>query len=129
MILPRLRMFAGPNGSGKSTIKAKVAKINPKILGVYINPDDIEREIVSTGFIDFGNFRVKTNERRVFDSLNTSTQLSERNLLPELSKLRFLKNTLSFEDVSLNSYFVSAIADFLHENLVSSRTPSPSRLI
>ena len=118
MILPRLRMFAGPNGSGKSTIKAKVAKINPKILGVYINPDDIEREIVSTGFIDFGNFRVKTNERRVFDSLNTSTQLSERNLLPELSKLRFLKNTLSFEDVSLNSYFVSAIADFLHEDLV-----------
>ena len=57
---PRLRMFAGPNGSGKSTIKAKVAKINPGILGIYINPDDIEREIGATGFIDFSHFKVKT---------------------------------------------------------------------
>lgn len=40
--IPRLRMFAGPNGSGKSTIKDV---INKELLGIYINPDDIEKNI------------------------------------------------------------------------------------
>ena len=35
----RLRMFAGPNGSGKSTFKSI---IRPELLGIYINPDEIE---------------------------------------------------------------------------------------
>jgi len=39
--VPRLRMFAGPNGSGKSTIKEI---INKKILGIYVNPDEIEKK-------------------------------------------------------------------------------------
>ena len=42
MKTPRLRMFAGPNGSGKSTIKAVVS---PSLLGYYLNPDDIEKEV------------------------------------------------------------------------------------
>ena len=40
--IPRLRMFAGPNGSGKSTLNAV---INPSLLGVYVNPDEIEKQI------------------------------------------------------------------------------------
>lgn len=44
----RVRMFAGPNGSGKSTIKAS---INPGIFGIYINPDEIEKEIRERGFL------------------------------------------------------------------------------
>ncbi len=36
---PRLRMFAGPNGSGKSTIKAV---LRPELLGVCVNPDELE---------------------------------------------------------------------------------------
>ncbi len=40
--VPRLRMFAGPNGSGKSTIKAMVPQ---KLIGVYLNPDDIQKDI------------------------------------------------------------------------------------
>ncbi len=117
-------MFAGPNGSGKSTIKAKVAEINPNILGVYINPDDIEREIKVTGFMDISHFKVKTNKNDIFifDSLNNSTLLSERGFLSEVPKLRFHNNILSFQAVSLNSYFVSPLADFLHESLVASNT-------
>lgn len=38
--IPRLRMFAGPNGSGKSTFKSI---IRPELLGIYINPDDVEK--------------------------------------------------------------------------------------
>lgn len=40
MSTPRLRMFAGPNGSGKSTLKEV---IRAEMLGIYINPDEIER--------------------------------------------------------------------------------------
>ncbi len=39
---PRLRMFAGPNGSGKSTLKAM---LRPELIGIYINPDEIEKNI------------------------------------------------------------------------------------
>jgi len=44
---PRLRMFAGPNGSGKSTFKKLIRQ---ELLGVYINPDEIEKEICDRGF-------------------------------------------------------------------------------
>lgn len=44
--VPRLRMFAGPNGSGKSSIQAVISR---ELLGIYINPDDIEKEIRERG--------------------------------------------------------------------------------
>lgn len=37
----RVRMFAGPNGSGKSTFKSI---IQPELIGLYINPDEIEKQ-------------------------------------------------------------------------------------
>jgi predicted ABC-type ATPase len=55
--IPRLRMFAGPNGSGKSTFKSI---IRPELLGIYINPDEIEKEIREHGFLDLEGFQVKT---------------------------------------------------------------------
>jgi len=41
-LIPRMRMFAGPNGSGKSTLQSI---IDPKLIGIYINPDQIEAAI------------------------------------------------------------------------------------
>lgn len=49
--VPRLRMFAGPNGSGKSAIKDLLPK---QLLGVYVNPDEIEKAIRDVGFLDLG---------------------------------------------------------------------------
>ncbi len=40
-ITPRLRMFAGPNGSGKSVLKQHLPLA---LLGLYLNPDEIEQE-------------------------------------------------------------------------------------
>lgn len=39
---PRLRMFAGPNGSGKSVLKSYLPQ---ELLGVYLNPDEVETGI------------------------------------------------------------------------------------
>ena len=44
--IPRVRMFAGPNGSGKSCFNHIV---DAKWLGVYVNADDIEKELRSNG--------------------------------------------------------------------------------
>ena len=60
--IPRLRMFAGPNGSGKSTIKEV---IEPQLLGVYINPDEIEKDIRRFDFLDFSAYRVATTAEEV----------------------------------------------------------------
>ena len=49
MNTPRLRLFAGPNGSGKSTLNGIIPK---ELLGVYINPDEIEKEIEKFDFLD-----------------------------------------------------------------------------
>ena len=49
MSIPRLRMFAGPNGSGKSTLNSVISK---ELLGVYINPDEIEKEIKKFDFLE-----------------------------------------------------------------------------
>ncbi len=61
--IPRMRMFAGPNGSGKSTINAV---IRPELLGVYINPDDIEKAIRAQGdFLDLVSYGVITSAAEI----------------------------------------------------------------
>jgi predicted ABC-type ATPase len=121
MTTPRLRMFAGPNGSGKSTIKDKFLLKFPNMLGVYINPDDIHKEIASSGLLSFSRFKIKTNEADILRALRSASQLKDRGLVADVEKLVFERNALSFMAVDINAYFVSALADFLHASLVAAR--------
>lgn len=59
---PRLRMFAGPNGSGKSTLKDI---LKPEWLGVYINPDDMEKNIRQIGFLNFSDYGLVLEEQEI----------------------------------------------------------------
>lgn len=52
----RLRMFAGPNGSGKSTLKTV---LRSELWGLYVNPDEIEKEIKRFDFLDFSAYDLK----------------------------------------------------------------------
>lgn len=113
----RLRMFAGPNGSGKSTIKSVIRK---NLLGVYINPDEIESEIKEYDFLDFNNFDIQTDKTEILDFFHNSTLLEKADLLDEAQNLRFNENRLIFVDVSINSYFASVAADFIRQKLVTS---------
>lgn len=62
----RLRVFAGPNGSGKSTMYTKVreAVVNgrPVDMGVYVNPDEIARQLKEEGSFDFTRYGMSANE-------------------------------------------------------------------
>ncbi len=115
---PRLRMFAGPNGSGKSTIKSKIGE---NLLGVFINPDEIEAEIKQTGFLDFRNFGIEPQAGQLIDFFQNSTFLKSVELTAEAGKLSFVENKLSFAHVPVNSYFASVASDFIRQRLVQDR--------
>lgn len=69
---PRLRVFAGPNGSGKSVLKAVLPL---PLLGVYLNPDEIEASIRHNGFLDLGAFGVRTTAAELLPAFTGSELL------------------------------------------------------
>ena len=116
--VPRLRMFAGPNGSGKSTVKPIIV---PELLGVYINPDEIEQMVRQQDFLDLTIYGVQTNQQEVLDFFNSSKLLAKAVLLDETQHLRFSDDKIIFHKVSVNAYFASVIADFIRRKLLDMR--------
>ena len=118
MSVPRLRMFAGPNGSGKSTIKSVLPA---RLLGVYLNPDDIQKEIEQREFLDVRRYGVETTREEILTFFNNSTLLQKAGLDEEAACLRFTDGKLSFYEVIVNAYFASVAADFLRQKLLEKR--------
>lgn len=115
----RLRMFAGPNGSGKSTIKSV---IRPELLGVYINPDDMEDEFRLQGFLDLEAFGVSSTAEEVSSFLRGSELLKKADLPAVAESIRLEGGKLTFHQVEANSYLASATADFIRHALLESGT-------
>lgn len=124
--IPRLRMFAGANGSGKSTLLNELKKNNfsnsKKVsLGIYINPDDIEREIKERGYLNLADYQIKTDAVSVLSFFNDSTLLKQSPLITEVKNIEFSDNQLIFSKVTVNayfSYFASVISDFIRHQLL-----------
>lgn len=112
---PRLRMFAGPNGSGKSTIKSV---ISPELLGTYINPDEIEADIIRSGFFDFQRYVIQATAQELSEFFANSTLLRSAHLVDEARFLRLKEGKLEFHKVGVNAYFASVVADFLRNKLI-----------
>lgn len=116
---PRLRMFAGPNGSGKSTIKNAVeAVIGPESLGVYINPDEIEKDIELSNILDLSAYGVETTAAEVLGFFLQSSFLAEVGLTDKAAALSFDDGKLNFTAVTVNSYLASVAADFIRHKLL-----------
>ncbi|MGA8165268.1 MAG: zeta toxin family protein [Waddliaceae bacterium] len=111
----RLRMFAGPNGSGKSTFKSI---IRSELLGVFINPDEIEKEIRDFDFLDFDDYEVQTTKEEILNFFIKSQLLKTADLLDGARELRFNDGKLSFFNAGVNSYFASVAADFIRHKLI-----------
>jgi predicted ABC-type ATPase len=112
---PRLRMFAGPNGSGKSTIRSVVPA---GLLGVYLNPDEIQKDIEDLGFLNVRDYGVETTEEEILPFFMNSSLLQKAELAEEASYLHFTDGKLSFHEVIVNAYFASVAADFLRRKLL-----------
>ena len=122
---PRLRMFAGPNGSGKSTIKAVVeSAIGSDLLGVYINPDEIEGAIRHSRVLDLASFRLETNADEILGYFRGSPFLAEKGLIDKAASISFIEGRLDFSSVGVGphlSYLASVAADFIRHKLLESR--------
>lgn len=118
MPVPRLRMFAGPNGSGKSTIKSVVP---PELLGVYLNPDEIEKDIAQRGFLDVRDYGVETTKEEILPFFVNSALLQKAEMNVEAAGLRFMDGKLSFHEMIVNAYLASVAADFLRQKLLAKR--------
>ncbi len=116
--IPRLRMFAGPNGSGKSTLKSY---LTPKLLGVYLNPDEMEMEIRRQGFMDFSTYGIRATEEEIRNFFTGSAFLKEQGFAGEVAQLGFAIGRVNFGMVKVNSYFASVGADFLRQKLLEQK--------
>ncbi|MEY3610607.1 MAG: hypothetical protein RLZ63_1792 [Pseudomonadota bacterium] len=115
----RLRMFAGPNGSGKSTIKDVIPAA---WLGVYVNADEIEKNIRQNLRLDLGEFGLEAEASSIRLFLQSSALLAKCDLLPLIDDLHIERNLLEFDRVSVNSYWASVISDFIRHQLLQSGT-------
>jgi predicted ABC-type ATPase len=115
---PRLRMFAGPNGSGKSTLKSVLPKA---LLGVYLNPDEIEQEIRRQGFLSFSNYSVTTEADEALSFFQDSSFLNSSGFGEVANRLAFSDGRLEFGKVEVNSYLASAACDFLRQKLLGQK--------
>jgi predicted ABC-type ATPase len=116
---PRLRIFAGPNGSGKSTITSVISQ---ELLGIYINPDDMEREIRENGNLDIKKYQIEINQQEILSFFQNSSLLKSAHLLDEANCLGFEGNYLLFRHTKNPDYLAAVTADFIRQQLIKSRT-------
>jgi predicted ABC-type ATPase len=118
MTVPRLRVFAGPNGSGKSTMKSAIPS---HLIGIYINPDEIEKAAKESGRLEFSDFQLEVEGDEVLDFLGTHRLVRSSQLDEEAAKIGFSSNGLNFQTVAMNSYFASVLSDFIRNKLLENQ--------
>src|SRR5699024_11041411 len=108
-----------PNGSGKSTIKDIVPH---ELLGVYINPDEIEKELRETSQLPLSNYGVVSTDTEFIAYLENSTLLQRAGLTESIKNISCISGVISFHSIEINSYFASVIASFIREKLLENKT-------
>ena len=119
MKTPRLRMFAGPNGSGKSTIKAVVS---PSLLGYYLNPDDIEKEVNNRDYFDLRGMSVETSQQEIISFFNQHPLIEKTELGDFTNEIKYIdKKFIDFGNVGFDSYMSAILTDFLRHKYLDAR--------
>lgn len=118
MTTPRLRVFAGPNGSGKSTMKSAIPS---HLIGIYINPDEIEKATRDSGRLEFGEFQLNVEGDEALRFLREHRLIGAARLGEEVARIGFSDNGLDLRAIAMNSYFASVFADYIRNKLLDAR--------
>lgn len=116
---PRLRLFAGPNGSGKSTIQDVIPA---HYKGVYLNPDDIERDARASGIVYLDDYLVKLAENDIREYFAASPLIKKAGLQSQLQQLNISDGCIEFPHQGLiNSYIASITSALIRDSLIDAR--------
>ncbi|HEY6172305.1 MAG TPA: hypothetical protein VIX80_08615 [Candidatus Kapabacteria bacterium] len=113
-----MRMFAGPNGSGKSTLKTV---LQPELIGIYLNPDDIEKQIASNGIIDLAQFGIKVTNEQV-SKFFESSELLQKGTTTDLEIPRLEGTILTVDRATASEYQAAAVTEFIRYQLIHQKT-------
>ncbi|AEI50085.1 zeta toxin family protein [Runella slithyformis] len=112
----RLRIFAGPNGSGKSTIKSVIAK---SLLGHYLNPDDIEKEVRERDFFDTGGLNIQISKKEVIAFFANHPLIHRTPNGDFVESIGYAeKGFIDFHNVGFDSYLSAILTDFLRHKFL-----------
>jgi predicted ABC-type ATPase len=112
-------MFAGPNGAGKSTIKSL---LRPELIALYINPDEIEKEMCERGCLDLRQFPIEASPTDLIRFLRDSSLLQKVGQSSCVDNLSYEEGVLQLGDGVANSYVASVLADYIRRKLIERRT-------
>jgi predicted ABC-type ATPase len=118
---PRLRVFAGPNGSGKSTIHEI---LRPEWIGVYVNADEIEKQLRHSGALDLNSFELvepaEALQRRISGHLAASELLARHGLLQVAQDVAVtIDRRLHLPQEVASSYVAAVLADAIRRALLA----------
>ncbi|MFN8576370.1 MAG: hypothetical protein U0354_05895 [Candidatus Sericytochromatia bacterium] len=114
----RLRMFSGPNGSGKSTIYHQIKEKYD--LGIYLNADDLEKELKINRFIDLSTFGFNSLEKNeLIDFINNHTLTHKAKKEGFNINFEFYENKIVDSGKKSNSYSAALIIDFIRQKLLN----------
>ncbi|MDT0649080.1 toxin [Autumnicola edwardsiae] len=117
----RLRMFAGPNGSGKSTVFNWIKKNYDFDLGIYLNADEIEKELKRKNFINLSDYNLESEIGEKFNEFISSHSLFHKaNNDGYKIDLTFKDGLILNPTYHTHSYEASILTDFLRQELIKS---------
>ena len=113
-------MFAGPNGSGKSTILDVVREeLGERPIGVYVNADDIQREIAAQGSLNLDPYPVAMTRKDARAFFAASDWLREKGQADAARSVDVAGNRLSFSGHKVNAYLAAVAADLIRRRLLA----------
>ncbi len=121
----RLRVFAGPNGSGKSTIIEAIKKDQstgrPINFGIYINADDIAKELLYEKF-DLGNYHIKYDENDLHSFAATSGLITPDFTMDQfLSSFSVTGNKIRMNNADPAMHAAQLFARYLREMMLEQK--------
>lgn len=121
----RMRVFAGPNGSGKSTIIKSVREYatdnRPLDFGIYINADDIARDLRNNNF-DFDTYEIQPTDNE-FREIALDSGLITKDFPAALFETSYalVNNKLILKHQEADERLAQIIADFLRKMLLAKK--------
>lgn len=117
----KLRLFCGPNGSRKSSLYEEFKKYNYRS-GVYVNSDEIEKEILKTGFLDLYSFGLHLAENDFDEFLkqdDSKTLLRKAEDSGHAINISLNENIIIDRSGDTNSYVASFISSLIRKELIA----------